>query len=97
MKRLILLLGLILVYITSNAQYYRYEHYHICEPYVDRVYHVAPVHMKVRKSPRVIVVEEEENVIYYHKKKEIQGYKHGGKTNAFSTSKMHQLRRQSAN
>lgn len=72
MKRLILLLGLILVYITSNAQYYRYEHYHICEPYVDRVYHVAPVHMKVRKSPRVIVVEEEENVIYYHKKKEPQ-------------------------
>lgn len=69
MKRLILFLVITLSFITTKAQYYRYD-YHICEPYVDRVYHVAPVHMKVRKSPKVIVVEEEENVIYYHKKKE---------------------------
>lgn len=72
MKRLILLLGLLVAYVTSSAQYYHYEHYYACNHYINRVYHVSPVYMKVRKAPRVIVVEEENNVIYYHKKKSPQ-------------------------
>lgn len=71
MKHLILFLVISLNFITANAQYY-YREYRICRPCVERTYHVAPVHMRVRTSPKVIVVEEEENIIYYHKKKEPQ-------------------------